>query len=273
MLSSVPLVPFHGAILEEQSTAGFRLTERTYPSGLQIPMHAHEHAFFGFTVEGHYSQFYGLRTREFRPWTITFQPSGETHSSSYATGARALYVEIAPAQLRQIRECSPFEEVSLSLAGGRPSWCAARLYHEFHHADELSPLVLEGLVLQLFAEIFRKRKAAGGPAWLRRAKEMIRARFAEALTLAEIANEVGVHPVHLAHEYRRQYRCTVGEQIRQLRIEYACKQITETNCPLADVALAAGFSDQSHLTVAFRNSTGMTPSAYRALLRRPNCTG
>jgi AraC-like DNA-binding protein len=38
--------------------------------------------------------------------------------------------------------------------------------------------------------------------------------------------------------------------------------------PLSDVALAAGFADQSHLTRIFKRVTGMTPGAFRAALVR-----
>jgi AraC family transcriptional regulator len=55
--------------------------------------------------------------------------------------------------------------------------------------------------------------------------------------------------------------------VRQRRIQFACGRLTATDAPLADVALAAGFCDQSHFTKAFRRVTGMTPSAYRMAKR------
>jgi AraC-like DNA-binding protein len=55
--------------------------------------------------------------------------------------------------------------------------------------------------------------------------------------------------------------------MRQLRIEHASKQILQTDLPMVEIALASGFSDQSSFTVAFKNVTGITPSAYRRLSR------
>lgn len=262
-------VPFYGRILREAATARFRLTERIYAPGLQVPSHTHAEAFLGITLDGHYTQQYGHKTQAFQLWTVCFSPSGEVHSSSYSTtGARALYVEIAIEELQWIREFHPIEEGPVGFDGGKPAWFAAHLYHEFCHSDELSPLVLEGLVLQLLAEILRPREVSNHrPEWLRRAHEVIRARFAEPLTLVKIAGTVSVHPVHLAKEYRRHYGCTVGEQIRRLRMEHACWQMAETSGSLVEIALACGFSDQSHFTVSFRNSTGMTPSEYRRFFR------
>jgi AraC family transcriptional regulator len=51
--------------------------------------------------------------------------------------------------------------------------------------------------------------------------------------------------------------------VRRLRIEYACEQLSATTRPLADIALIAGFSDQSHFTVNFKQQIGTSPSQYR----------
>ena len=51
--------------------------------------------------------------------------------------------------------------------------------------------------------------------------------------------------------------------MEQRRIERARTLIGDTNQPLADIAAAAGFATQSHLTTAFRRATGFTPAAYR----------
>jgi AraC family transcriptional regulator len=157
--------------------------------------------------------------------------------------------------------------------GGRQSWPAARVYKELLHLDEVSPIILEGLVLELLGEILGGRpfkSVEKVPVWLVRAEELIQARFLEPLSLSEIAKEVGIHPVNLAHEYRRRFHRTIGSHMRQLRIEKASRQIVQTDLPIVEIALASGFSDQSSFTVAFKNVTGITPSAYRNISRPAN---
>jgi AraC family transcriptional regulator len=205
---------------------------------------------------------------------MVYHPPGEVHSNSVpSTGVRILIVEIESQELSWIRQSCRSAEESLTIEGGEPAWLAARVYREFSNSDDVSPLILEGLLLELLGDILRRKmqqSPKGVQGWLRKANELIRARYAEKLTLAKIAHEVGVHPVHLAQEYRRRYKCTVGHQIRELRIEHASKQILETDLPLVSIALASGFSDQSHFTVAFKNVTGTTPSAYRGISREAN---
>jgi AraC family transcriptional regulator len=55
--------------------------------------------------------------------------------------------------------------------------------------------------------------------------------------------------------------------VRRVRIERAAEQLGAGDRPLAAVALAAGFSDQSHFCNVFRRLTGMSPSAYRRAAR------
>jgi AraC family transcriptional regulator len=93
---------------------------------------------------------------------------------------------------------------------------------------------------------------------------MIRARFAEPLSLSEIAQAVNVHPAHLAREFRRWYRCAVGEYVRRVRVEFARDALLATDAPLFEIAYRAGFADHSHFTRTFKRLTGMTPYEFRA---------
>ena len=63
--------------------------------------------------------------------------------------------------------------------------------------------------------------------------------------------------------FRRQKGCTVGEYVRHLRVDFALRQLSETENSLSDIAAAGGFADHSHLTRTFKAHLGLTPSEYR----------
>jgi AraC family transcriptional regulator len=105
--------------------------------------------------------------------------------------------------------------------------------------------------------------AMRAPQWLKRAREIVETRFLEPLSLAEIAAAVGVHLVHLSREFHRYNRCTVGELIRRRRVEHACDLLKHSDLSLAEIALACGFSDQSHFSMMFKRHMGITPSRFR----------
>jgi AraC family transcriptional regulator len=138
--------------------------------------------------------------------------------------------------------------------------------------DEASPLAIEGLALEMLAEVSRRsaRPAERRPVaqWLDQVKEILHSQFSEPLKLSQIANSVNVHPVHIARTFRKHYHCTVGEYLRWLRLQFACRQLSTSDTTLAQVASQAGFSSQSHFSTAFKQQMGMTPAAYRAAFRR-----
>jgi AraC family transcriptional regulator len=107
----------------------------------------------------------------------------------------------------------------------------------------------------------------GLAAWLVQARDRLHADVAARPSLGELAASVGVHPVTLARAFRRAFGCTVGEYLRRLRIERAAGQLASSTQPLAEIALAAGFADQSHFSNVFRRRVGMSPSAYRREVR------
>jgi len=146
-----------------------------------------------------------------------------------------------------------------------------KLYKEFREMDEASPLAIEGLALEMLAEVSRRKVKVADrrpPRWLSQALDLLHEQFSERLTIAYLATSVGVQPVHLAREFRKFYRRTIGEHIRQLRIEHACGELCVSDASLAAIASAAGFSDQSHFSRTFKRLMLMTPAQYRAAFSR-----
>ena len=101
------------------------------------------------------------------------------------------------------------------------------------------------------------------PRWVSRVAEMLRVRFATPPSHAELAAEVGVHPVYLASGFRRFRGRTIGDEVRRLRIESTSRQLLRSDVSIAAIAAAAGYSDQSHFTRSFKRATGLTPAEFR----------
>jgi AraC family transcriptional regulator len=106
------------------------------------------------------------------------------------------------------------------------------------------------------------------PRWLKEAQELIHQHFAERLSLYGIANTIQVNPSHLARTFRKHFHCSIGEYVRRLRIEYAVREMLESDLSLAEIALASGFSDQSHFNHEFKRHMLITPTEYKKLQAR-----
>ena len=252
--------------------AGLVLTESSYPARLRQPRHEHEPASFSLVLAGGYSETVGRKTFDCRPATVVFRPPAESHSVAFADArVRIFRLDVRPPWLERLG-VSARETPAAAASCGARAWLALRLYREFCEADEFSPLAVEGLTLELWAETAREAAReldVRPPRWLERAREMLREQTADAPTLARIAAELGVHPSRLAREFRRCYRVTAGEYLRRLRVERAARALASSRLSLSEVAAAAGFYDQSHMTNAFKRATGRTPAEYRAAFRAP----
>ena len=84
------------------------------------------------------------------------------------------------------------------------------------------------------------------------------------LTLPEIAAALGINPYHFAHVFKRSLGIAPHQYVIVRRIERAKVLLAQTRLPIADIALAVGFANQSHFSAHFHRVTGVTPHAYRA---------
>jgi AraC family transcriptional regulator len=263
---------FYGETKRRSKIGGFSLAETIYPPRLRIPRHSHEDAYFCLILRGSYTETYGSKTRGCSAFTLAFHPQAEVHAEDFDDCEVCSFnVGIQSSCMDHIREHSQVLDRSAHLQGGTAGMLAMRLYSEFWHMDEVSPLAIEGLVLELVAEASRRtvsRFRRKSERWLGQVKDVLHARLAENISLDEIANEVGFHPAHVAREFRRSFQCTIGEYVRQLRVEGACRSLVETDMPLMEIALGAGFFDQSHFCRVFRELTGTTPREYRSAMVR-----
>lgn len=257
-------------VLREYEIAGFTLHEALYPPRLKQPRHAHAPASFSFVLAGSYLENYGRGTHTRRPSTMVLHPPQESHAVDFQSEVRILSVLFDARRLAYIREQAAVLDFRTSWRTETIAWLGHRIHQEFRRRDNLSGLAIEGLVFEILAEASRARDMSGRdfPRWLERAKDFLRDHFSESFALDDVAKIAGVHPVHLSRVFRKKHGCTVGEYLRRLRVEFACRQISTTDTPLGEIALAAGFADQSHFTKTFQAHFGLKPSEYRKLFRK-----
>jgi AraC family transcriptional regulator len=260
---------YFGAVTQRLEVGGLLLSETWHVPHARIPLHAHQHAYLCLVRQGNYSETYGDKTRSCRPLTLAYHPAEEVHSEQVRdTGVRSFIVELSAAWAQRFHECAPALRNPAAAQGGAPAFLGMRLYREFRLMDAVSPLVIEGLVLEILAELVRLTAPPRLPPWLLHARDLLHDRFQENLGLAEIAAAVGVHPVYLASMFRQHFHQTIGDHHRQIRVDFACQQLARGRMPLAEIALAAGFVDQSHFARVFKRYLGMTPGTYRKQFER-----
>jgi AraC family transcriptional regulator len=93
--------------------------------------------------------------------------------------------------------------------------------------------------------------------------EFIREHLSEPLSLDTLAQQVGFSPYYFARVFRQALLASPHQFVLRQRLERAQQLLEQTDLPLAEVAAACGFADQSHLTRVFKEQLGCTPRAYR----------
>lgn len=259
---------YYGATTRLHDGEGLSVGETVFAPDLAIPQHEHERSFICFVLEGLGTRSWPARAGREAPMSLTVFPAGVPHANQWhGGGGRALHLEFAPGWLARLEGRTRVLEEPGDFTGGPPAWLLGSLVRECREPDGVTPLVVEGLVLEMLAACDRLRGGKGvrsvAPPWLGRVQEVMRDRFREDLTIAEIAVGAGVSADHLARVFRRHFGCAPGEHLRRLRIGFACERLAEGRESLADIALAAGFADQSHFTRVFRRQVGITPAAFR----------
>src|ERR1044072_2087983 len=247
MRHTLPRGKFNGQPLMSKDIAGLILTESVYSPELILDDHRHESAFFCLILRGSYTEVYETKTRQCKPLSLVFHPAYELHSNHIHRAVNSEFqIEVGPEWTRRIPDDLLLNEPAEFDEGPLPA-VAMQLYREFHLSDDLSNLAIVALMQELMVLSVRtrtKRDHHGKPYWLVNTEKLIEEQFTEPLTVNHLAARAHVHPAHLAAEFRKHHRRTIGEYVRELRIRKACQQLLNSRQSLSEVALDLGFYDQ-----------------------------
>lgn len=100
-----------------------------------------------------------------------------------------------------------------------------------------------------------------------RAKEMLRSKMDGSISITEIADACGLSRSYFIHAFRETTGYTPHQWLIAQRLEHARALLTDFDMPLADVAAACGFADQSHFTRVFSQHSGAPPGTWRRRMR------
>jgi AraC family transcriptional regulator len=257
---------FFGVNRLERRVAGFLLSETHYRGGLLVPPHVHELPYFAYLLTGGYQEHLGQQAMTFAPQSFVFHPSHEVrHGRLRDTGARLFHVEMAPRCLEQLRDEGCVLGDSVVREVGPMVSLSQRLYREFRQTDTASGFAVEGIALEIVGALLRSapRVDAHVPRWLARARERVHDESEQPLTVQAMAADLGVSPVRLSRAFRRSFGESLGAYQRRVRIGRACERLRAATASLADIAVEAGFTDQSHFTRVFKQLIGVTPAVFR----------
>ncbi|GFO55368.1 transcriptional regulator [Geomonas sp. Red276] len=243
-------------------------------SGFNFAPHFHEAYCIWLNTDG--AELYSQRgtTDILNPGSFGIVAPGDVHANRAISdsGRRLLTFYVQEAQIRPL----------LSETGGK----SETLFNSgFYHDPECfgllarlfsvlstSPSVIEkeSAFLEVFALLAGRHGLvrphasyrAGDSRRIRETVRLFRDRLGESITLGEIAQGLCCTPYHLIRSFKKECGLSPHAYLLRLRLEKA-RELIRQGLPLVEVALQAGFADQSHLTRHFKTNYGITPGGFR----------
>jgi AraC family transcriptional regulator len=211
-----------------------------------------------------------------RPGDIDIVPAGVAGTWEDDGECRILRLSLAPSRLREVAEelgrawSSTQLLPRLQVRDARIEGIAMAIKADLEADVPSEPLYIECLANALAVRLI---ETASGDALrsaddhgqqlssrqLRRLTDFIETNLAQRLHLADLAEVVGVGVTRLKTLFRNSTGVSVHQYVIRRRVEYARALMTTTTMPTSDIAVAAGFAHQSHLTSTMRRLLGQTP--------------
>ena len=244
---------------------GVSVREARFAAGLAVHEHWHVTGYACITLAGSVVDTIGSRDSPAEAGYTCYVPPFTPHANVFGpAGARCLLVEIESRALEWFGEAGLDTVRPWSAFGGAAAWGGFLLYRTLRSGTATS-LDVEGFLLTAFG----RRPAAPlrpsvAPAWLGRVRDRLESDLRRPPSLAVLARDADVHPMHMVRVFRAHRGCSPGEYVQTRRIAHACRLLVDTDIPLVRLGLELGYHDQSHFTRAFRARVGVPPGAYRA---------
>lgn len=122
--------------------------------------------------------------------------------------------------------------------------------------------ILENFIARVSSIKDRQRKVRA-----REIREFIEKNFTKKITAAEAARAGGLSVSRALHLVKEETGLSFSGYVKKLRVDYGKYLVLNTGLSLADVAMEAGFFDQSHFTRSFKAIEKMTPFGFRQKYR------
>ena len=208
------------------------------------------------------------------PGDIKVVPAGFSRIWEIAAPTHKLVVDVAPWFLHATAEEMGINRVAvvpqLHVTDKRMEHICWALLKELESPDPLGRLYAESLGMALVAQLVRRSTPPAEPRpcglprrRLQRVVDYVHENLSEQLSLHELAGVADLSPSHFKAQFRESTGMPVHQYVIAARVREALDLLIRTSLPLLEVALRAGFANQSHLSRHLRRTYGITPAAVR----------
>jgi len=248
---------YWGESVQIWAVDGLSVSRSHYPPFQTQSRHRHENPTYFYLLGGEYcDESMELGRRSPGRFQLLYHPAGAWHEgASGPTGRFGLNLEPTEGWLGK------FDLTFKDLGDYRVEDHPLRAAELLHLATIGFPA--SGAENQILEVLLPSSPAVEeSSAWFRRLGRLLSDEPAERWSLQSLANELGVHPVHLARVFRARYGCSVTDWLLRKRILVGAGLLMEGK-PVSEAAIQANFADQSHFGRTFRAYFDQTPREFQ----------
>ena len=241
------------------SLDGISVTETEYTEKVSEGWHYHVNNHISYILQGGNREQRKNREEQVLPGILLVYPAGILHRNlNTAHPSKNINIEVEDKFLRQ-------HDLNFSMSSSAQiKFLVLKVYKECLINDKNSETSIKALLLNALEGLQEKDEHIS-PKWAAQVDEVLHDRWNENVSLAELSNELNLHPVTISKMFPKHFHCTFGEYSRKLKIEKAVALIKHSDRSLTEIGLECGFFDQSHFIKTFKDITGFTPKEYRRI--------
>jgi AraC family transcriptional regulator len=228
-------------------------------------MHYHENSHVNFVLQGGVLDKRKTRETERLSGELMFFHAGEPHQTiieSFPTKSINLVIE------HEFLQNNLATEAAIESAVARNPYAKfimLKIFKELVSEDVFSDCSIKMLLLNLIHSTPETGTKTARPGWIKTVAEITRHKWNESLTLKDLSEAAGVHPITVSKHFPKYFSCTFGEYMRRLKIEKSLYFLKVSTFSLTEIAAECGFSDQSHFIRTFKQLTGFLPNNYKKI--------
>lgn len=262
-------------IVHTSQLPGILIEKYSYSAGAvePLPKHSHQEYQLGMSSNTQGEYYYRGAYHPVPIGKLSIIHSGEVHSPSQRTylgePATFLMMHIDPSLLEETAlEITNKTNVPFFTEPIFSDRNLAKLFYNVCLATEtnLSKLTKDSLLLDFLSGLiesegnFTPQPYQIKPA-ISQVCDYLQANYADNVSLTELAEIVGISRFYLSRLFRREKGISLSAYQTQIKVDHA-KKLLSQGMPIATVATATGFYDQSHFGYHFKRLVGTTPGNY-----------
>lgn len=236
-------------------------------SGHEFPPHVHEGYTFGLVIEGVFEYWCAGRVRVIGPGELILMNPGEVHTGRARPGSGGVQYQVIYPRTTLVERLVGLAPPLVRFEASAPGLVGAfrRIASLAGRTDRAAELKLGASLSELVAGLGAAQAGSYG-CRRRHLADLVRVHLQGSLrtrpALGKLAERLGVHPGYLRRVFQEVMGLSPRSYLLQLRVMRA-RQLLGKGVSIAEAGWAAGFTDQAHLTHAFKRTMGFSPGRFR----------